>query len=282
MKNLFTFVIRHHFVFLFLLLQAACILLMVRNGGYQGAQVLNSSNKVVAGVYQTAANTREYFELKQRNDLLAHENALLRNYLRSNYAAMPLTEFTRRDTVYKQQYTYIPAKVVNASVNKRRNYLTLNAGKTNGVTRDMAVITPDGIVGYVTDVSENFASVMSILHKDAKVNCQLKKDGSYGPLLWDGVDYRYCLLTDIPTHSRIKKGDTVITSELSGLFPEGIMVGTVDSYERRYNESFFTVKVRLSADLKKTGYVYVVKNHFHFERDSLEQAAQKQIDDWAI
>ncbi len=279
MKNLFAFVIRHHFIFLFLSLQAVCIMLMVRNGGYQGSQVLNSSNAAVGSVYQTAANTREYFELKQRNDLLAHENALLRNYLRSNFAAMPLTEFTRRDTIYKQQYTYIPAKVVNASVNKRRNYLTLNAGKTNGITRDMAVITPDGIVGYDTDVSENFASVMSILHKDAKVNCQLKKDGSYGPLVWDGGDYRYCLLTDIPTHSRIKKGDTVITSELSGLFPEGITVGTVDSYERRYNESFYTVKVRLSADLKKTGYVYVVKNHFHIERDSLETAAQKQIDD---
>jgi len=252
---------------------------MVRNGGYQGSQVLNSSNEVVAGVYQTAANTKEYFSLRERNDILSRENALLRNFLRSNYSAMPLKEFTRKDTLYQQQFTYIPAKVVNTSVNKRRNYLTLNAGKLNGVDRDMAVITPDGIVGYVTDVSNNFASVMSILHKDAKVNCQLKKDGSYGPLLWDGGDYRYCLLTDIPTHSRIKKGDTVVTSELSGLFPEGIMVGTVESYERRYNESFFTLKVKLSANLKKVGYVYVVKNHFHIERDSLEKVAQKQIDD---
>jgi rod shape-determining protein MreC len=120
---------------------------------------------------------------------------------------------------------------------------------------------------------------MSLLHKDVRVNCQLKKDGSYGPLIWDGVDYRYCLLTDIPTHAKIKKGDTVITSELSGIFPEGIMVGIIDSYERRQNESFYTAKVRLSTDFKKVNHVYVINNKFKTERDSLEQKTQKQIDD---
>ena len=101
---------------------------------------------------------------------------------------------------------------------------------------------------------------MSILHKDMGVNCQLKKDGSYGPLIWDGADYKYCLLKDIPTHAKIKAGDTVITSELSGIFPEGIMVGTVENFERRQGESFYTVTVKLSADLKKVNHVDTKKN----------------------
>jgi len=279
MKNLLAFVIKHNFIFIFLLLQTLCVLMMVNKNGYQGSHVINSSNNLVANVYQTAANTKEYFALKQENDRLAVENSALRNLLKSNYFAIPLVEYKKNDTLYKQQYTYVAAKVVNSSVNKRRNFLTLNIGSNMGIARDMAVMTSNGIVGIVTDVSNNFSSVMSLLHKDVRVNCQLKRDGSYGPLIWDGKDYQHCLLTDIPTHAKISKGDTVITSELSGIFPEGIMVGTIESYERRINESFYTATVLLRANLKKVNHVYIIKNKYKIERDSLETNTQKQIDD---
>ena len=278
MKSLLAFVIKHNFVFVFIGLQIICALFMVRSNRYQGSHVLNSSNQVVANVYQTAANTREYFFLKQENDRLANENAVLRNFLKTNYVALPMKEFTKNDTIYKQQYSYISCKVVNSSVNKRRNFITLNIGSDLGLEQDMAVMSSEGIVGRVTIVSKNFATVMSLLHKDNYVNCQLKKDGSYGPLIWDGSDYEHCLLTDIPTHAKIKAGDTVITSELSGIFPEGLMVGTIESYERRQNESFYTAKVKLRANLKKVNHVYVIKNKFKTERDSLEEQTQKQID----
>ncbi len=279
MRNLIAFFVRHNFTFVFLLLQLLCFILMLRNRNYQGSHLLNSTNQVVAKVYETSSNTKIYFSLREENDRLAKENAILKNYLKSSYAAIPLIEYKKNDTFYKQQYTYLDAKVVNASVNRRSNYLTINAGSAQGLSRDMAVVHPEGIVGIIKDVSANYASVMSVLHKDVRVNCQLKKDGSYGPLIWDGKDYRYCLLTDIPTHARLKKGDTVITSELSGIFPEGIMVGTIDSYERRQNEQFYTVKVKLSVDLKKTNHVYIVKNKFKTERDSLEKKSQTQSDD---
>src|SRR5688572_21871458 len=115
MKNLFAFVIRHNFIFIFLLLQAICVWLMVSDNGFQGSHVLNSSNRTVATVYQTAANTKEYFSLKGENDRLGKENAVLRNFLKSNYSMVPLKEYKRNDTIYKEQYTYVSAKVVNAS-----------------------------------------------------------------------------------------------------------------------------------------------------------------------
>ncbi|MDX2172115.1 MAG: rod shape-determining protein MreC [Bacteroidota bacterium] len=279
MKNLVAFVIKHNFIFVFLFLQFICVLLMVRHDGYQGAHVLNSSNEVVARVYQTAENTKEYFSLKTENDRLSNENAQLRNLLKTSYAVIPLQEYKKNDTLYKQQYTYISAKIVNASVNKRRNYLTLDAGKNQGLTRDMAVMTTDGIVGIITNVSDNFSSVMSVLHKDFAINCQLKKDRSYGPLNWDGKSYEFCSMIDIPTHAKIKKGDTVVTSELSGIFPEGILVGFIEDYERKQGESFYTAKVKLSTNFKKVNHVYIIKNRFKTERDSLEQISHKQIDD---
>jgi len=251
---------------------------MMRGKNYQGSRLINSSNRVAANIYEAEANTKEYFSLKRENAILAAENAALINKLKTNYIAISLNEFKVHDTLYKQQYQYIGAKVVNASINNRSNYITLNVGSSSGIGRDMAVFNSLGIIGIVKDVSSNFASVMSILHKDIKVNCQLKRDGSYGPLIWDGRDYKYCLLTDIPTHAKIRRNDTVITSELSGIFPEGIMVGTIDSYERRQNEPFYTARVKLSADLKKLNYVYVIKNRYKAEKDSLEQKTQTQSD----
>jgi rod shape-determining protein MreC len=279
MKNLFAFITRHNFIFLFLLMQVVCIWLMVHNGGYQGSNVLNSSNRAVASVYSSAASAKEYFSLRVENEKLAIENAELRNHLRTSYHMLPGANPGRKDSIYRRQYSFIYAKVVNASVNKRRNYLTLSGGSRAGIKRDMGVMASDGIVGIVTDVSADFTSVMSLLHKEARVNCQLKKDGSYGPLIWDGGDYRYCQLTDIPTHAKLSIGDTVLTSDLSGIFPGGLHVGTIAGFERKRNESFYTVRVKLGADLKKVQHVYAIDNRLKAQRDSLENATQKKGDD---
>ncbi len=276
MKNLLNFMYRHNFFFVFLMLEFICIIILIKNDGYQGSSLFNSANAISANVYKVSSNTKEYLLLKDENDKLAKQNNYLLNQLKLGYAAIPLKVYTKNDTLYKQVYQFIGGKAVNNSVSKRNNYLTLNIGSEQGVTNDMAVINANGIVGVVKDVSSNFSSVMSILHKDVRVNCKLKKDGSNGTLMWDGNDYRYCQLSGIPTHAQIKKGDTVLTSSLSGIFPEGLIVGFAESYERKQNESFYTVKVMLSADQKKVNHISVVKNNFKTEKDSLELKSQVQ------
>lgn len=278
MKNLLNFIYRNNFFFVFLLLEFICVFILIRNNGYQGSSLLNSSNAISANIYAVQASGKEYLLLKDENERLAEQNTYLLNRLKLGYAALPLKIYTRHDTLYRQDYEFMNGKVINSSVTKRNNYLTLNVGSKLGVTRDMAVISSNGIVGIVKDVSPNFSSVMSILHKDVRVYCQLKKDGVYGPLIWDGSDYRYSNLINIPTYSRIHKGDTVITSSLSGIFPEGLLVGFVESYERRQNESFYTVKVRLSADFKKVNHISVIRYNKKAERDSLELKSQVQSD----
>lgn len=276
MRNLVVFIWRHNFFVLFLLLEVICVYFLVKNNSYQRAAFINSANHVAGSVYQANADIREYLHLKETNGLLAAENAYLRNKSLDSYMKVPIGEFSVKDTIYKQQYVYYYAKVVNNSTNLPNNYLTLNKGYKQGIQRDMAVITSNGIIGVVTVVSANFSSVMSVLHHNSVVNSRLKRDGSFGPLSWDGRDYRYAQLHDIPTHARIKAGDTVVTSSYSATFPEGIPVGTVESYERKPGEYFYTVQVRLSADFKKLDYVYVVNNILKSEQDSLEKVSQKQ------
>ena len=63
---------------------------MVKSNGFQGSRVLNSSNKTIANVYQANASAKEYFSLKEENNRLAIENAILHNFLKSNYLVIPL------------------------------------------------------------------------------------------------------------------------------------------------------------------------------------------------
>lgn len=278
MKNILNFLNRNNFFFIFLVLEIFCFVLISKNTSYQGSKIINSANNISASVYQISANTKEYLQLKEENDRLAFENNFLKNRMKLGYAIIPLKIYKKKDTLYRQEFEFMNAKVINSSVNKRNNYLTLNIGSLQGVGQDMAVINSEGIVGVVKSVSNNYSSVMSVLHKDVIVPCKLKKEGINGTLQWEGGDYKYCILTDIPTHAKLKKGDTVITSSLSGIFPEGILVGFVDSHERRQNESFYTVKIKLSSDFKKTNHVSVINFIYKSEKDSLEIKTQTQGD----
>ena len=270
MRNLVLFIWKHYFFFLFLLLEAFCIYLVVQNNYYQKASFINSSNALSANILQTSTNVEQYFYLKNENENLAKENAELRSHTMNSFDITLGKEYSVNDTTYHQKYIYTSAKVVNISTNRRNNFLTLNKGYKHGIQNNMAVITSTGVVGQVRDVSENFCTVMSLLHSKTTINSKIKKDGSYGPLIWDGSDFQYATLNDIPTHVRLAKGDTIVTSAYSRTFPENILIGTVESFERPSGKYFYTIKVKLSTDFKKLTYVYIVKNIFKDEQEQLE------------
>ena len=281
MRTLISFLIRNYYYLLFIFLQVICILLIAKNKNFQSTHIINSSNALSAETFQAVSNTKEYLSLKEENLKLARENVGLLNIIRSrSYELIQIATLTKNDTLYKQKYIFTQAKVINNSSNLRSNYITLNIGSEQGITHDMAIINSEGIVGVVKDVSKNFSSALSILHKDVKVNCMLKKDGAYGPLSWEkDDDYTSATITDIPIHAKIKTGDTIVTSALSSIFPEGIMVGFVKSFERKSGDAFYTVKVNLSTNFKKLNHVYIIKNVFKVEQDSLEFKSQKHDKD---
>jgi rod shape-determining protein MreC len=276
MRTLLNFLIRNNYYLLFIFLQIMCIILISKNRNLQSTRILNSSNAVAANTFKTIANTREYLALREENSMLAKENAGLLNIIRSrSYELIHVASLVQNDTLYKQKYIFNSAKVINNSTNLRSNYLTLNVGSEQGITHDMAIINSEGIVGVIKDVSKNFSSALSVLHKDVKVTCMLKKNGFYGPLSWEkDDDYSSATISDMPMHSRIKAGDTIVTSALSSIFPEGIMVGYVKSFERKSGDAFYTVKINLSTNFKKVNHVYVIKNVFKNEQDSLELKSQ--------
>ncbi|MCE9540245.1 MAG: rod shape-determining protein MreC [Bacteroidetes bacterium] len=274
MRNLITFIWKHYFFFLFLSIEVLCIYLIVQNNYFQKASFVNSSNLLSANILKTSADVEEYFFLKGENEKLAKENAELRSRSLVSFSLLENNQYFVNDTAFRQKYSYISSKVVNNSTNRRNNYLTLDKGSKQGIKNNMAVITSTGVVGQIKDVSENFCTVMSLLNSKTTISSKIKKDGSYGPLTWEGESFAFATLHDIPTHVKLTKGDTIVTSAYSLTFPENILIGTVESFERKSGEYFYTVNVKLSTEFKKLSHVYIVTNMMKKEQEELENRSE--------
>jgi rod shape-determining protein MreC len=278
MKNLINFLIRSWVFILFLFLQIAALVLLFSNNNYHSAQYFNSANTVSGKVYETQSEITDYFTLKSANADLAEENARLRAMLPTAYEITDKKFFVKNDTIFAQKYSYANAKVINNSTNRRNNYITLNKGSLQGIQPKMGVISPNGIVGVVKDVSPNYATVLSFLHKAVKVSAKIRKSGYFGSLIWEGGNPDFGYLKDIPSYVKLVKGDTIVTTSYSDIFPEDIMVGVVESLDEKPNDSFHNIKVKLSTNFTTLSYVYVIKDVTRTERDSLQQKTIKDVE----
>ncbi|MBI5538866.1 MAG: rod shape-determining protein MreC [Bacteroidia bacterium] len=270
MRNLFKFIIRYHVTLLFIVIEFFSLFLTIQTNSFQRASFINSSTEISGHVYSWFSSVTEYLSVKDENDKLALENIALRKLLKANYINNFITLKTVNDSLYKQKYDYFPAKIINNSVMHQNNYLTLNKGYNQGVRKDMAIINPQGIVGIVKDVSPNFAIVIPAININAHISAKIKKWGCFGTISWDGLDYRKAQLNEIPFHIKLSKGDTLVTSGYSSMFPEGIMVGTISDFDLNDGKDFYNINVNLSTDFMSLNHVYVISNLYKDEQKELE------------
>ncbi len=270
MRNLFNFILRYYFFFLFVLLQTAAITMVVQHNHYQRAFFVSSANILAGNVFKLTSGITDYLALKEINRQLAKENARLLNLTSGTFLKTDTLQIQQNDTVLKQRFIYLNAEVINNSVIRRNNFLTLNKGSRHGIEPDMGVITPLGVVGIVTNVSENFSSVISLLHKDMQISARLAKNNQIGTLIWEGINYRQATLTYIPTHVELNVGDTLVTSGFSVIFPPNILIGTIKSSEIRRGDNFFTAIVDLAIDFNNLKFVQVVKDLMSEELKQVE------------
>jgi rod shape-determining protein MreC len=270
MERLFLFFYQYRAFFTFLVLEVICAWLIIQNNQYQSARFFNSSNSFVASLNSVSQDVREYFLLKNINTTLAEENAYLKSKLEQyNQAQNVLDTRLIRDSAMIKQYDFISAKVVNNSVDRMTNYLTINRGSEDGIRPGMAVISPLGVVGKIKAVSNHFSVVTSVLHREYRVSVLIKRTGDFGTALWSGRDPEFIDLNFVPRHVHPVVGDTIVTSGYNAIFPQGIMVGTIA--EVKENETlFYDLKVKLSQDFRKLSFVEVVRSHLRHEQDSLE------------
>jgi rod shape-determining protein MreC len=275
MRNLLIFITKYNAFFLFVIFEVCSLVIYIKYNSFQKASFINSSNEVIGSFYSRVDDFYSYLSLREVNDNLARENARLRNQLKSSFYADTASKHKVSDTVYKQQYDYIVAKVINNSVNHPYNYLTINKGSKQGIEKYMGVISDMGVVGKVVFVSDHYAVIQSLLNKDSKVSAMLANNKEIGSIEWgDDLNPRKAILKDVSNNALPKIGEAVLTSGYS-LFPEGIPVGKISNLHTKKGGYSLNMEVALAVDFTKLQYVNVVINKFAKEQAGLEAGQKK-------
>lgn len=264
-----------------MLLVALSFVLIVRDNAYQRSVYLSSANEVSGRLYEVSSSLTSYFGLHAANeDLMERVSELeariqyLEANVRETYDSATSVAILR-NTENFSGYTFIPAQVSNNSVAKVNNYITINKGKLNGIKPDMGVISPTGAVGVVSIVSNHFAVVIPLLNPKSSLSCKIKRTNHFGPLQWEPGDPRYAILEKVPRHIPFNKGDTVVTSGFSSIFPEGIMVGIVAGSKKEKDDNLSSLKIELSTDFHSLKDVLVIANQNKDEQQDLERRVSK-------
>lgn len=272
MRNLIIFIRRYFNFFLFLVILIFCLSLVLRRNDYQRTSFINSANSVSGYFFRKYNNIQYYFHLKKVNDSLASLNASLLNQLPVDFASPDTTSAVQTDTAGKRQYRYLPAEVINNSVNGLMNYITLYRGSDQGVETGMGVVGPQGIVGIVRRVSPHYAVVMSLLHKDMSISAKLLNTGNFGTVKWKPGSSGpfYGILKDIPKNVAVHRGDSVMTSGYSAIFPPGLLVGYIEKVNELSASNFYEISIRFATNFRSLQYVYVIENFKAKEQHDVE------------
>lgn len=282
-RNIFLFIRRYSNFLYFLVLQIVALSFLFRYNKFHEAAFMNVAGEITGKLDERYNSVESYFTLKNTNEQLVRENERLRQLLKENYEdpdipARLVIDTVRADSLRKiQKYIYLEAKVVGNTVSTQTNFLTIHRGYDEGVRTNMGVVSPQGIVGTVVNVSKNYATVMSLLHRQYKVIVKLKNGGERGTVEWDGVSPNFVTLKDIPKSAKVSKGDTVVTSSTSFLFPGNIMVGTIQDIIDDRSSNFYTLRLKTATNFFNVEYVYVIQNTQYSEQKVLEDSTRKKI-----
>ena len=272
MRRLIDFIIAHSSILVFVIYVTISIILLLRFNPYQESVFFNSANAVIGKYYSIINNITGYIGLREINTELQQSNSellLQLSQLKAEFEQLnsekDIEEFSK-GTIQKNKIFAI-ARPVNVTTTNAHNYITIDKGMDDGVKEGMGVVNRNGVVGIISTVSKNYSLVISILNPKLRLSCKLKNSGYFGSLIWDGKSAEYAILEELPRHVEFEKGDTIITSGYSSVFPEGLMIGTVEESSRQKNDNFNALKVKLSTDYFKLGDVCIIDN---IEREEQE------------
>jgi rod shape-determining protein MreC len=274
MLRILQFLYRIRAFILFVFLEVLAIWMIVSNNSPQGAAFFNSSNILVGSVLKKQADVVQFFSLAEANEALTAENAEILQKL-SFLQVRPDSAFFELDSVFAKTYQFKGSRVIGNSLRFSQNYLTLNKGSKDGIKPGMGIFNPEGVVGRVKSVSENYSVAFSLLNTGLLVSSKIKSTDVFGSVQWDGKNTTEARLLFVPRHVKAQEGDTIVTSGFNAVFPEGILIGVISKISPdKKDPNYLDLTIRLSTDFSKVNYVYLVENTLFNELDSLYRQSE--------
>lgn len=281
MRNLLNFLIKYNYWFLFLLLEVASFILLFRFNHYQQSVYFTSANGVAGKVYEISGGITSCFHLKTANEDLLDRNMwleqrllFLENVLKEK--GLDSARLYSMERLAPTEYQIFKANVIKNSLNKADNYITLDRGTTEGIRPEMGVVDANGVVGIVYKTSPHYSLVIPLLNSKSSISCKIVGSDYFGYLKWEGGNSRFAYLKDLPRHAEFNLGDTVVTSGYSTVFPEGVMVGTVDDMSDSHDGLSYLLKIKLATDFGKVSNVRVISRNGQDEQKALESRADEK------
>lgn len=281
MRNLLNFLIKYNYWFLFLLLEVASFILLFRFNHYQQSVYFTSANGVAGKVYEISGGITSYFHLKTANEDLLDRNMwleqrllFLENVLKEK--GLDSARLYSMERLAPTEYQIFKANVIKNSLNKADNYITLDRGTTEGIRPEMGVVDANGVVGIVYKTSPHYSLVIPLLNSKSSISCKIVGSDYFGYLKWEGGNSRFAYLKDLPRHAEFNLEDTVVTSGYSTVFPEGVMVGTVDDMSDSHDGLSYLLKIKLATDFGKVSNVRVISRNGQDEQKALESRADEK------
>lgn len=273
MQQLIYFIRKYRYFLFFLFLEFISLALIFNNHQFHRSKFVTSANNITGGFYNKTSSVSDYFQLTRENEALIEENRKLKNKIEQYIQALDsVSEYRVIDsTQFYQQYTYISGRIQKNQYSSSNNFLTINLGSNDSIGKEMAVISDKGIIGITEDVSGNYARVQSILNQNSSISARLKKNTNHiGNLTWNGEDFNVVQLEGLPRQALIEKGDTIITSGNSAIFPGGIPIGTAIDVAGGETSVNRIVNIQLFNDMSSLKNIYVIKNFDKLEIRKLE------------
>ena len=282
MRKLLDFLLEKKHWFLLILFEVISFTLVYRNNAYQRSVMINSANYMSGYVLSVAGYVQSYLNLRTINRNLQEQNGQMEMQLLDLQEQIEVMQADTvsfkgsvSDSVHVFPFQFVLAEVVNNSISQLSNYITINKGRKDGIRPDMGVVSEEGVVGIVSHVSDHFSVIISLLNPKSKLSCKVLGNNSFGYLTWDGRDADYAILEELPRHAEFHKGDTIVTSGYSAIFPAGLIVGIVDDFYKERDDNFYALRVRLATSFSSLQHVRVIRNEYRDEQIELEKEARK-------
>lgn len=264
MGEFFAFLKHFRVLTVFLVLEFIAIILLLKFNTYQHSIFFNVSNSIRTNLFSSLDIVQDYFSLEKQNSDLRVENAFLLEKIeyQEQIQELKIPENLKR-------YDCIPAKVLHSSVRFPDNYLIIDKGEDDGIETETSVVTTEGIVGVVYATSSNYATVLPAINTSFSCVASVGDYTLSANTFWDGRDYRYISVENVPLHVKVQKGDTVFTNNNSMLYPNRMTIGTVDDVSTVDLGKSNQLKVKLEVDFSRLRNVYILRNNHKSEIDSL-------------
>lgn len=253
-------------------------MLLSQYNSYHHHVFFTSANSVTSWIYGGVYNVTSYFDLRDINSDLQMRNALLESEvvaLKNQLNEAKLKGHYSDSIVFNGnvngEFKFVMADVINNSISRKFNYITINKGSEDGIEPEMGIVDQNGIVGIVNVVGKHSSRAISMLNGNFKLSCKIKNTDFFGSLVWNGNDPTIAYLVELPHHAVYAKGDTIVTSGFSSTFPQGLIVGTIIGNKKNSKEDLNSLSIKLSTDFSQLSTVRVLKNKNFDEISKLEE-----------